>query len=162
MNTYLICTDNARFMHRITQERLDRMSDDPESWLDLEISYGFTVQLAMTIRKFRDLLATDSSGYSIVKELDAGIGALTEALRKNVGPADPRASVDSFARRNLDSQLQQKERILEEGEWEVMKEAMSAIRSILEADENYEACAKVRDLTKELGLKQLIKEIGQV
>jgi hypothetical protein len=68
-------------------------------------------------------------------------------------------SIEAWARRDLDNKILEKRYCEEDGEFEIIKHALNAIRTKLEKRELYEACAQVRDTTKEIGFTKLLELI---
>jgi hypothetical protein len=120
---------------------------------------NFTMQFKETCRRFRRKIPADSPALTIIREVEQGMTALVTVANEVHRDAPGFCSLEAWARRDLDNKFLEKQYCAEDGEWEIIKYALNAIRTRLELREQYEDCAKVRDTAKEIGMTKLLELI---
>jgi hypothetical protein len=122
-------------------------------------SINFTMQFKETVRRFRREIPADSPAIAVIGEVERGMSSLIVVVNEVHKDSPAFCSLEAWARRDLDNKIYEKRWCEEDGEFEVIKKSLNAIRTRLEKRELYEDCAKVRDTTKELGFTKLLELI---
>jgi hypothetical protein len=159
MVTYLICNESGNLV-KISEDEFFEMSSNKEILAAIREKYKRSVEFYRTVKRFQDKIPISSRAYRVLRYFRDGLTLLSEAYIHNIGGRDS-PNIKLFSTDNLDSILAEKARVNLEGEWEEVQRALRKILNYLETREDYETCAEIRELTKQIGLHQLMKAIGK-
>ena len=156
----LLATTPGYYLEEFTREEIIKMAElHFEKLID---SINFTLQFKSTVRRFRQKIPPESPANRVIREVELGSVVLMEVVNGYFRDTPEFCSIETWARRDLDSKLLEQRWCDEDGEFEMIKKALNAIRSKLEKRELYEDCARVRDTTKDIGFQKLLELIGKV
>jgi hypothetical protein len=153
----LLATTPGYYLEEFTIKEMTKMAElDMAKMID---SINFTMQFKETVRRFRREIPADSPALAVIAEVERGLKSFITVVNEVHKDSPAFCSIEAWARRDLDNKIYEKRWCEEDGEFEVIKQALNAIRTKLEKRELYEDCAKVRDTTKELGFTKLLELI---
>lgn len=156
----LLVTTPGYHLQEYTKEEMTKMAEhDLAQLID---AMNFTMQFRNTVRRFQKKIPPESPAHRVIKEVELGLNNLMVVVAYVHSDSPSFSGIESWARRDLDNKLLEQRWCDEDGEFEMVKKALSAIRSKLEKRELYEDCARVRDTTKDLGFQKLLELIGKV
>lgn len=154
----LLATNCRYYLERFTQEEMSRMAE--EDLAKLIDAMSFTLQFKATVRRFQKRIPRDSPALKVIAEVTFGLSQLQIFVAHHFRDEPDFSGIEAWARRDLDNKLLEQRWCDEDGEFEIIKQALNAIRQRLERLELYEDCAKVRDSAKALGIQHLLELIN--
>jgi hypothetical protein len=153
----LLAITPGYYLEEFTIKEITKMAElDMAKMID---TINFTMQFKETCRRFRREIPPTSPALAVIAEVERGMSSLITVVNDVHKDSPAFCSLEAWARRDLDNKIYEKRWCEEDGEFEVIKKSLNAIRTRLEKRELYEDCAKVRDTTKELGFTKLLELI---
>jgi hypothetical protein len=153
----LLATTPRYYLEEFTIKEMTEMAEmDMAKMLD---AINFTMQFKETCRRFRRDIPPTNPALFVISEVERGMSSLVIVVNEVHKDSPDFCSIEAWARRDLDNKILEKRYCEEDGEFEIIKHALNAIRTKLEKRELYEACAQVRDTTKEIGFTKLLELI---
>ena len=153
----LLATTSGYYLEEFTIPEMIKMAEqDMAKMLD---AINFTMQFKETVRRYRREIPPSNPALAVIAEVERGLKSFITVVNEVHKDAPNFCSLEAWARRDLDNKILEKRYCEEDGEFEIIKRSLNAIRSKLEKRELYEACAQVRDTTKEIGFTKLLELI---
>lgn len=155
----LLAIDPNYTLAEFTRDELYLLADEePATVLEM---VAFTYQFRNTVRRVRLKIPLESPAHRVIKAVDDGLGTLMIAFNWHYADEPALSGIEAWARRDLDNKFAEANACQEEGEFAIIRQAMTAIRKELERLELYEDCAQIRETTRDLGLQKLLEAIGK-
>jgi hypothetical protein len=152
MTNYFLMCNNRGQLETLPEEKVDLLTFDPQ----IGARFQETLTLALILEKLKPKIGAGTRCARMIDQVIEGYNLIRAAALQEECPITRKELIrfGEAAREEVANQFA-------DGEWEGVKKAIRKLLSFLEASENYEAAAEVRDGVKQVGTQYLLLELGK-